>query len=203
MLQSTAARKPNPRSMAARRLSMAASRPTTHPEAMVFLPFPLSARMKSLLAMAMLSAPLMLGAAEESTVAVGPESGPAAAAPPQKFYVEDIKQAMMDFIAHRVDENGVFRIKDEKTGEVLDLRFVEIHDPVRVIGDNTYFACTDFHVVGDEKKLYDLDFWMNPVDGTLQIYDEKIHKEPRRSLLYGWYKQPRYTFVNDRVVSLY
>jgi hypothetical protein len=110
---------------------------------------------------------------------------------------------MMDFIASRVDDNGVFRIRDEKTGETLELKFVEIHDPVRVIGESTYFACTDFHVVGEEKKLYDLDFWMNPVDGTLQIYDEKIHKEPRRSLLYGWYKQPRYTFVNDRVVSLY
>lgn len=159
--------------------------------------------MKHLLATAMLSAPLILWAADKLPGTAGPESGPAAASEPEKFYVEDIKQAMMDFIASRVDENGVFRIKDEKTGEVLDLKFVEIHDPVRVIGESTYFACTDFHVVGEEKKLYDLDFWMNPVDGTLQIYDEKIHKEPRRSLLYGWYKQPRYTFVNDRVVSLY
>jgi hypothetical protein len=159
--------------------------------------------MKQLLAMAMLSVPLVLGAADDGAAAAGSEPGPAAAATPEKFYVEDIKQAMMDFIASRVDDNGVFRIRDEKTGETLELKFVEIHDPVRVIGESTYFACTDFHVVGEEKKLYDLDFWMNPVDGTLQIYDEKIHKEPRRSLLYGWYKQPRYTFVNDRVVSLY
>lgn len=121
----------------------------------------------------------------------------------EKFYVEDIKAAMMKYIAERVDAQGVFRIKDEKTGETLALKFVTIHDPVRQIGSNTYFACTDFSVVGEEKKLYDLDFWMNPVTGELKIYDEKIHKEPRRSPLYGWYKQPRYTFVNDRVVSLY
>lgn len=125
------------------------------------------------------------------------------AAPAQKFYVEDIKAAMAAHIARRADPDGVFRLKDERTGEVLQLKFVKIHDPVRKIDGNTYFACTDFVVIGEEKKLYDLDFWMNPVDGTLTIYDEKIHKEPRWSLIYGWYKQPRYTFVNDQVVSLY
>jgi hypothetical protein len=133
-------------------------------------------------------------------------SGGALAEPPapaQRFYVEDIKAAMAAHIARRADAGGVFRLKDERTGEVLQLKFVKIHDPVRKIDGNTYFACTDFAVIGEQKKFYDLDFWMNPVDGTLAIYDEKIHKEPRWSLLYGWYKQPRYTFVNDRVVSLY
>lgn len=110
---------------------------------------------------------------------------------------------MMAHIAKRADAQGVFHLRDEKTGEILHLKFVVIHDPVRVIGGSTYFACTDFHVQGDEKKLYDLDFWMNPQTGELKVYAEKIHKEPRKSLLYGWYKYPRYTFVNDRVVSLY
>jgi len=131
----------------------------------------------------------------------GAQAEPAARA--QKLYVEDIKAAMAAHIARRADANGVFRLKDERTGETLQLKFVKIHDPVRKIDGNTYFACTDFAVIGKEKKLYDLDFWMNPVDGTLTIYDEKIHKEPRWSLIYGWYKQPRYTFVNDQVVSLY
>lgn len=151
----------------------------------------------------LLSAPLMVLAGEEPAAAAAPETAAAEAAVPEKYYVEDIKAAMMAFIAERADEHGVFRIHDSKTDETLELKFVEIHDPVRRIGRNTYFACTDFHVVGDEKKLYDLDFWMDPQNGVLEIYDEKIHKEPRRSLLYGWYKQPRYTFVNDRVVSLY
>lgn len=151
----------------------------------------------------LLSAPLMVLAGEEPAASAAPETAAAEAAVPEKYYVEDIKAAMMAFIAERADEHGVFRIHDSKTDETLELKFVEIHDPVRRIGSNTYFACTDFHVVGDEKKLYDLDFWMDPQNGVLEIYDEKIHKEPRRSLLYGWYKQPRYTFVNDRVVSLY
>ena len=131
------------------------------------------------------------------------DAGDEISSPPKKYYVQDIKKAMMDYIEETVDENGVFHLKDEKTGETLSLKFVEIHDPVRVINSSTYFACTDFHVVGNPKKLYDLDFWMSPVDGVLKIYKAKIHKEPRKSLIYGWYKQPRYTFIDDEIVYLY
>ncbi|RLW71270.1 MAG: hypothetical protein B6D71_02985, partial [gamma proteobacterium symbiont of Stewartia floridana] len=121
----------------------------------------------------------------------------------RKYYVEDIKSTMMQHIEEKVDENGVFRLRDDKTGEVLTLKFVRIHDPVRQIGSDIYFACTDFHVVGEPNKLYDLDFWMNDKTGQLKIYQSKVHKEPRWSLLYGWYKQPRYTFVNDEIEYLY
>jgi len=125
------------------------------------------------------------------------------AATPRTYYVEDIKAAMHDYIAARVASDGIFHLKDDKTGEMLALKFVKIHDPVRRIDGETYFACTDFHVVGEPDKLYDLDFWMRPETGRLRIYDEKVHKEPRHSLLYGWYKHPRYTFVKDKVVLLY
>lgn len=126
-----------------------------------------------------------------------------AGAAPKKYYVEDIKAAMQDHIAARVDAGGVFHLRDDKTGEMLALRFVKIHDPVRRIDERTYFACTDFQVVGEPDKLYDLDFWLRPDGDHLQVYDEKVHKEPRQSLLYGWYKHPRYTFVKDKVVLLY
>lgn len=122
---------------------------------------------------------------------------------PKRYYVEDIKKAMSDYINSAVDADGVFHLYDEKTDKSLSLIFVKIHDPVRVIDGNTYFACTDFKVVGDDKKLYDLDFWLSPVDGVLKVYQTKIHKEPRKSLVYGWYKQPRYTFVDDKIVPLY
>lgn len=126
-----------------------------------------------------------------------------ATAAPRKYYVEDIKAAMQAHIAARVDADGVFHLKDDKSGETLALRFVKIHDPVRRIDAHTYFACTDFEVVGAPEKLYDLDFWLRPDGERLQVYDEKVHKEPRHSLLYGWYKHPRYTFVKDKVVLLY
>jgi len=126
-----------------------------------------------------------------------------AAPAPRKFYVEDIKAAMMAHIAAHQDADGIFRMRDDRTGEMLALRFVTIHDPVRVIGRDTYFACTDFKVEGAPAQVYDLDFWMRPRGDRLEIYDAKVHKEPRKSLLYGWYKHPRYTFVKDKVVSLY
>ncbi len=120
-----------------------------------------------------------------------------------KFYAEDIKATMEKYIAANIDDEGIFRLRDDKTGEELSLKFVRIHDPVRQIGSDTYFACTDFHVLGEPDKLYDLDFWMNEKAGELQVYQSKVHKEPRWSLLYGWYKQPRYTFVNDEIEYLY
>ena len=138
-----------------------------------------------------------------SCVSISEESSQEASTTPKKYYVQDIKKAMMDYISDNVDDEGVFKLIDDKTGEELSLKFVEIHDPVRVINSSTYFACTDFHVVGNPKKLYDLDFWMAPHNGVLKIFKTKVHKEPRKSLIYGWYKQPRYTFVNDEIVYLY
>ena len=136
-----------------------------------------------------------VGVAEDGLVVSNPASN--------KFYVEDITAAMLAYITAQVDAAGIFHLRDEKTGEVLALKFVKIHDPVRRIGSDTYFACTDFHVLDTPDKLYDLDFWMNPQSGELRIYDAKVHKEPRWSVIYGWYKQPRYTFVNDGIVYLY
>ena len=36
----------------------------------------------------------------------------------------------MDFIAAQVDANGIFYLRDDKTGELLALKFGKIHDPV-------------------------------------------------------------------------
>ncbi|CCQ75204.1 hypothetical protein [Magnetospira sp. QH-2] len=119
------------------------------------------------------------------------------------YYAEDIKASMKKHIQAKVDDDGVFHMLDDKTGETLALKFVQIHDPVRQIGTDIYFACTDFHVVGEPDKLYDLDFWMNDKTGELKVFQSKVHKEPRKSWLYGWYKQPRYTFVNDEIEYLY
>jgi hypothetical protein len=123
--------------------------------------------------------------------------------PPRKFYVNDIKEAMAAHIEAGVDDGGIFHLRDDQTGEMLALKFVKIHDPVRQIDGTTYFACTDFEVVGETDKLYDLDFWLRPAGDRLEVYDTKVHKEPRHSLIYGWFKYPRYTFIDDQVVYLY
>jgi hypothetical protein len=122
---------------------------------------------------------------------------------PRTYYVEEIKAATSAYIERRTDADGVFRIYDPVTAETLALRFARIHDPVRRIDGDTYFACTDFEVIGEPDQLYDLDFWLEPKQDQLQVMDEKIHKEPRHALIYGWYKHPRYTFVDDEIVPLY
>ena len=119
------------------------------------------------------------------------------------FYAEDIKEAMTRHLAETVSKEGIFDIYDEITEEDLELIFSQIHDPVRQIGKDVYFACTDFKVKTHEEKVYDIDFWLREENGYLKVFQTKIHKEPRNSLIYGWYKHPRYTFVNDEIEYLY
>lgn len=127
----------------------------------------------------------------------GQEHGGQAA---QSYTAAEIKDAMNAHISSR-EVNGIFKIHDEKTGEELELKFVKIHDPVRKIEGKGYFACTDFEVVGQPGKLYDLDFWLNPEEGGLKVTEEKIHKNPVPKGK-GWEKKARYTFINDNPVDI-
>ncbi|HZY30913.1 MAG TPA: hypothetical protein VFF86_04650, partial [Candidatus Methylomirabilis sp.] len=103
----------------------------------------------------------------------------------------EIKAAMHDHIAEKTNEGGgVFKYKDEKTGDNLELDFVTIHDPVTRTKQG-YFACTDFRAKGEPEKLYDLDFWLNEKDGKLVVTQTRLHKEPSQE--WGkWVKKPRY-----------
>lgn len=114
----------------------------------------------------------------------------------------DIKKAMKAHIEKRTKEgDGVFKIKDKKADEKLELKFVKIHDPVRKMPKKGYFACTDFHVKGNDKKVYDLDFWLSKKDGKLKVTKEKIHKHPKKKDG-KWTKKARYTFKNDEIVKV-
>ena len=74
---------------------------------------------------------------------------------------------------------GVFKIKDDKTGQELALEFVDTHQPVRQLdNDGHYFACTDFRVVGTKDQIYDIDFWVNDKDGVMSVDQAKVHKVP-------------------------
>ena len=118
------------------------------------------------------------------------------------FYAEDIKAAMQVHLEKTLDEDRVFHLVDDVTGEALRLTFLQVHDPVRQMDGDVYFACTDFHPVGEGDRVYDIDFWLRPVNGELTVFRTKVHKEPRQSL-FGWYKHPRYTFVGDDIEYLY
>lgn len=121
----------------------------------------------------------------------------------KSFSAKDIKTAMKSHIKAETKkgEKGVFEIKDPKTGDKLELKFVKIHDPVRKMPKKGYFACTDFHVVGADKKLYDLDFWLSPKDGELSVTKTKIHKHPAKKDG-KWVKEARYTFKNDKIAEV-
>lgn len=119
-----------------------------------------------------------------------------------EFNAQEIKDVMLAHIQAKVEPNGgVLKIYDEKASQVLRLKFVKIHDPVRKIEGKGYFACTDFAVSGEAGKLYDLDFWLTPQHGQLVVTDTKIHKEPIGKSG-AWEKKERYTFVNDNPVEV-
>jgi YHS domain-containing protein len=98
------------------------------------------------------------------------------------------RNAMME----AAKNNGVFKIKDDKTGKELTLEFVDTHQPVRQLdNDGHYFACTDFRVVGTKDQIYDIDFWVNDKDGVMSVDQAKVHKVPE--LKDGqWVQVPRY-----------
>ena len=118
----------------------------------------------------------------------------------KRFTTSQIKAAMRDHISQRtaLGNPGVFEITDPRTSQNLELRFQIIHDPVRVIDGQFYFACTNFAAINDPDKTYDLDFWLQELDGELVVYEENVHKLPTRSNN-QCVQQPRYNLVNDRI----
>jgi hypothetical protein len=89
---------------------------------------------------------------------------------------------------------GVFKVKDDKTGKELELKFVDTHQPVRKLDENGhFFACTDFRAVGTKDQIYDIDFWLTEKDGKLTVDKTMVHKVPE--LKDGqWIQVPRYSF---------
>ena len=73
-----------------------------------------------------------------------------------------------DALAEQAKNHGVFHLKDDKTGKVLDLQFIDTHQPVRQLDDNGhYFACTVFRAVCTKDQIYYVDFWFSDKDGVL------------------------------------
>jgi len=117
------------------------------------------------------------------------------------FNADDIKTAIRNHVDAE-SEDGIFTIQDEKEGKKLELEFVKIHHPVREMTEKgSYFGCSDFHVKGEEENVYDLDFWLKPTDGSLEVVRSKVHKHPEKKDG-EWVKEARYTFKNNEVVAV-
>ena len=105
-----------------------------------------------------------------------------------------VMSAIHNYIAEHKNADGTLELKDEKTGEMVPLEFVEMHQPIRFLKkEGEYFACTDFRKPGSKDEYYDIDFWVDETSGKLKVKDVKIHKVP--VLEDGvWIQVPRYTF---------
>ena len=97
----------------------------------------------------------------------------------QKRGWEVMSAVEQNALAQAAKNNGVFKLKDDKTGQVLQLEFIDTHQPIRQLDDNGhYFACTDFRVVGTKDQIYDIDFWVTDKDGKMSVEQTKVHKVP-------------------------
>jgi hypothetical protein len=112
-----------------------------------------------------------------------------------------VESAVHEYIAGKI-KDGVYSSKDDKTGEVRELEFVEIHKPLRKLEGKGYFACADFRESGSKNKFYDLDFWLVEKDGQLEVNDVRIHKEPKEEEQGVFVQMPRYDFEQDKVKEL-
>lgn len=82
-------------------------------------------------------------------------------------------------LTERAGNSGVFKLKDDKTGEVLALDFIGLHQPVRRLKeDGRFFACSDFRKQGSTDEYYDIDFWLEEKDGKISVKEVRVHKVP-------------------------
>ncbi|MDR3387177.1 MAG: hypothetical protein P4L92_09010 [Rudaea sp.] len=112
----------------------------------------------------------------------------------QKRGWEVMSAVEQDVLRQSLKGNGVFNLKDEKTGKDLQLSFIDTHQPIRQLDDNGhYFACTDFRAVGTRDQIYDIDFWLSEKNGAMTVDQVRVHKVPE--LKDGhWIQVPRYSF---------
>ena len=112
----------------------------------------------------------------------------------QKRSWEVMSAVEQEALLESAKNNGVFKLKDDKTGKDLNLKFVNTHQPIRQLDDDGhFFACTDFRVAGSKDEIYDIDFWITEKDGKLVVEQTKVHKVPE--LKNGqWVQVPRYSW---------
>jgi hypothetical protein len=112
-----------------------------------------------------------------------------------------LESAVNRYVAAKRAKDGVFKLKDDRTGVQRSLDFVQIHRPLRKMEGKGYFACTDFREHGSSNKYYDVDFWLVEKNGVLEVTDVRIHKEPKQEDGV-WIQVPRYKFEKGKVKEI-
>lgn len=84
-------------------------------------------------------------------------------------------------------KGGFFLVYDAKAKAPLLLTLTKVHEErLAKVGDNLYFACSDFREDGG--KMYDLDFFMEADHGELYVTEVMIHKEDDKPR-YAWFEK--------------
>jgi len=105
-----------------------------------------------------------------------------------------VMSAIHTYIVENKNEDGALELENPKTGEMIPLEFVEMHQPIRYLKkDGEYFACSDFRKAGTKDEYYDVDFWVDEKTGRLKVSDVKIHKIPVQEDGI-WTQEDLYTF---------
>ncbi len=105
----------------------------------------------------------------------------------------EVMSAVEENALKDVGTDGVYKLKDDKTGQTLDLKFINAHQPVRKLDNGEYFACTDFRAAGTSDQIYDVDFWVKEQDGKMVVDQVRVHKVPEKKNG-QWVQVPRYSF---------
>lgn len=93
-------------------------------------------------------------------------------------------------------KDGVYYLKDEKTGQTYPTQLAVIHHPVRKLkGEGLYFACADFRKVGSKDEFFDVDIWLDDKTGRLGVNAVKLHKIPVLDEATGtWSQKPLFSW---------
>ena len=82
-------------------------------------------------------------------------------------------------VSSKAANTGLYKLTDDKTGKVVELEFIGVHQPVRKLKDSgQFFACTDFRKKGSKDEIYDIDFWLDESTGKIKVGTVRVHKVP-------------------------
>lgn len=128
------------------------------------------------------------GEGEEPSEGEGEEHPEEAEPPAETLTLDELADAMEEWVASESEATGYMEVDDPVTGETLQLTLDHVHrERLARTDEQTYFSCADFQAA--DGTLYDIDIFMEgPNAESLQATEVSVHKvdgEPR----YTWYEE--------------
>ena len=100
-----------------------------------------------------------------------------AGAAPKQVSDDDVIAAVNRIVTAGT-KDGVFSLRDAKTGNTLALEFDSVR-VVRGLAGFGWFPDVIFREKGAPQKKYAVDFWLKPDGDELKLVDARVHKDPQ------------------------